>query len=152
MFTEEQPEDLNRIYTKSFLQEARKKGRAELRRVGTKKCVHRGMPQWAIDIVQEIAERLGACISDIADSTRTSLVVAARNEAMYRVKERKPSLSSTQIGKWFGRDHTSVLFAIASYQEATGADPLVGYNINIARRRNAALRAVARKRDREAAR
>lgn len=152
MFTENQAEDFSRIYTKSFLEQARQKGRAELRRLGVRKCVHRGMPQWAIDIVIEISERLGTCISDIADCKRTSLVVAARNEAMYRIKERKPSLSSPQIGKWFGRDHTSVLFAIASYQEATGADPLVGYNINIARRRNAALRAIARKRDREAAR
>ena len=47
--------------------------------------------------------------------------MAARHEAIYRVKFEKPALSSGQLGLWFNRDHSSVLFALVRFQELTGA-------------------------------
>lgn len=104
----------------------------------------RGMPEWAYQIVREVAYRHRVYLTDVASSNRCRDVVAARTEAMYRIKAAKESVSSTQIGKWFEKDHTSILHGIASYQERTGAAPLFHYNLNRARKRNAAISSLLR--------
>jgi chromosomal replication initiation ATPase DnaA len=99
----------------------------------------RGMPSWAFEIVKEVAYRHRVYLTDIASNNRVHAVVWARTEAMYRIKATKPALSSTQLGAWFDRDHTSILHGIAAHQERSGAKALVHYDLKRSRRRNAAL-------------
>jgi hypothetical protein len=100
------------------------------------KFKHSGMPEWARQIAEETAIRHGICVSEIANGSRKYKVVRVRNEAIYLVKARKPMLSSSQLGRWFDRDHTTILHALASHSDATGAPALVGYNLAYARERN----------------
>ena len=51
-------------------------------------------------------------------------IVAARREAIYRVKLEKPAVSSVQLGRWFNRHHSTIIFALARFQELTGAPAL----------------------------
>ena len=82
------------------------------------------LPDWAKDVVREVCHRHDVPIHDIFGKAKTRLVAAARREAIYRVKFEKPSVSSGQLGHWFGRDHSTILFALARYQELYGAPVL----------------------------
>lgn len=104
-----------------------------------------GMPQWAREIVHEVAYRHRISVSELASHNRCRAVTNARAEAMYLIKAAKPMLSSPQLGKWFDRDYTSVLHGIAVHQERTGAPALSHYNLNRSRKRNAAFNAWKRK-------
>ena len=110
--------------------------REEMRRIGLRQFKERGTPQWAREIIIDVAERRGLCISDLAGRSRQDRITKARNEATYLIKARKPMLSSPQLGAWFERDHTSILHSLASYSEATGLPKLVGYDIEGVRERN----------------
>lgn len=134
------------IYTKEFIKQAQEaRGRAdeakrlaeklEARRQGLLSFKRRSLPEWARQIVEESADRHNICVSDLASNNRKYKVVHARNEAIYRIKERKPQLSSPHIGRWFDRNHVSILYAIASYSDATGAPMLVGYDLANSRER-----------------
>lgn len=100
-----------------------------------------GMPDWARQIVEKIAFAHRVSVSEIASVRKSDRIVKARNEAIYRVKEYKPELSSPIIAKWFDRHHTSILHSIAWHQEATGEAKLVGYELNRVRKRVTAYRA-----------
>ena len=63
-------------------------------------------------------------IHDIFGKAKAQPIAAARREAIYRVKFEKPSVSSGQLGLWFNRDHSTIIFAIARFQELTGAPVL----------------------------
>ena len=82
------------------------------------------LPDWAKEVVREVAMRHDVPVRDIFGAARRRSIVAARHEAIYRVKFEKPSLSSGQLGLWFNRDHSSVLFALVRFQELTGAPVL----------------------------
>ncbi|MGB3389470.1 MAG: hypothetical protein WBA88_15965 [Pseudaminobacter sp.] len=103
-----------------------------------------GAPSWVADIVVETAIGHGASPLAVAGRARDQKSVRARNAAIYQVKATKPNLSSPQIARWFGRNHTGILFALASHQEQTGAPMLTGYRTNRERRR-AATAAYARR-------
>ena len=60
----------------------------------------------------------------IFSKAKALAIAAARREAIYRVKFEKPSVSSGQLGLWFGRDHSTIIFALARFQELTGAPVL----------------------------
>jgi hypothetical protein len=107
------------------------------RRQGISNFRKRGMPEWAMSILADVCDRHGVCPSDVAGHTRFRPLVQARNEAMYLVKSKKPSLTNSQIGRWFGRDNTTALHSMARYQEQTGAPKLVGYDIDMKRLRQA---------------
>ena len=89
----------------------------------------RGMPETFRGIVKRVSTRRRVAIMLIASASRMRIAVEARNEAMYLIKESHPKVSSPQIGKWFGRDHTSVLHGIASHQERHNLPKLVGYDL-----------------------
>lgn len=110
----------------------------------------RGMPDWAIDIFACVAASRGVSMDAMVGSVRSRAVVSARNEAVYRIKEAKVSLSSSMIARWFCRDHTTILFALASHQKETGAPELTKYDLATARRRNAAISAYRRQREKDA--
>lgn len=112
----------------------------------------RGMPEWAALIVLETAGKHGINPYFVAMPDRNASSVKARNEAIYRIKRTQPTLSAPQLGRWFDRDHTSILHSLAHHSEQTGEPRLTGYNLDLVRKRNAERkRYEARKMAREAA-
>ena len=105
---------------------------------------HNGMPVWVRGIVFDAAVKHGVSAASIVLKLRARAVVAARNEALYRVKEANPDLSLPKIGGWFGMDHTTVIYALARHAEATGDCPLTDYNLDKALRARRAANRKAR--------
>ena len=100
-------------------------------------------PTWVKDIVLDVASAHGVSALDMVLDCRVKKVVKARNEAIYFVKYAKQKLSLKQVARWFGKDHTSILHAIACHSEMTGAPRLTHYDIERVRNTN---RQSARKR------
>ncbi len=96
----------------------------------------RGMPEAIRDIVKQVATSRCVAIMLIASESRMRVAVYARNEIMYLIKARNLSTSCPQMGRWFNRDHTSILHGIASHQERHNLPPLVGYNLAASRANN----------------
>jgi chromosomal replication initiation ATPase DnaA len=140
-------------YTKEFVEKARQQtrertARTELNRLGLMKFRNYGMPEWARMIVAEVCELRNVFVDDVAGMSRRHKVVRARNEAIYRIKASKPMLSSPQMGRWFNRNHVSILYALASYSDAKGLPNLTYYDIDNSRtrKREAAAAKVAMRR------
>jgi len=66
----------------------------------------------ARQIVARVAYEHGVSVTDILSPTRVEAVVRARHTAIRRVHEALPAWSCTKLGKFFGRDHTTILFAL----------------------------------------
>ena len=98
--------------------------------------VRQGMPGWARAIVFDAAQKRGARLDRVVGRSRVFADVSARQAAMYEIKAAKPMLSATLIGRWFDRDHTTVLHAIACHQEANGLPRLSFYRLDRVRARN----------------
>jgi hypothetical protein len=124
-------------YTLEFIAQAKQTRERlaceEMNRQGLLTLRRWGMPEWARDIVSEVCRSHDVFVSDVASACRRHKVVYARNEAIYRVKESKMTLSSPQIARWFNRDHVSVLYSIASHQHMHGLPKLVGYDLERSR-------------------
>jgi hypothetical protein len=116
----------------------------EFHRQGLKAFRQRGMPETIRRIVEQVATKRRVSVMLMASDSRMRIAVEARSEAMYAIKQAKPHLSSPQIAKWFARDHTSVLHALASHAAKVGLPNLAGYNIERVRRRNARIAAEMR--------
>ncbi|WIW52393.1 hypothetical protein LRP31_25575 [Mesorhizobium mediterraneum] len=97
---------------------------------GLRKLRRQGMPEWAVAILAGVADRHAICPSDIASKRRHRPIVDARAESAYLIKAAKPVLSSNILGKWFGKDHTSLAHLIARHQEQHGLPKLVGYDVS----------------------
>ena len=69
------------------------------------------------NVVREVSHRHAVPMHEIFSPTKTRLVVAARREAIYRLKFEKPTTSAAKLGRWFGRDHSTIMHALACYQE-----------------------------------
>jgi chromosomal replication initiation ATPase DnaA len=117
----------------------------EAEKVATCHKATRHLPEWIAEIIHATAEKHGIDICDLMGGSRTWNVGRARHEAYYRVKERKPALSLNQIGKFFQRDHTSILFGLAAHAERSGEHDFTGFSLERNRTRN---RDAARERDR----
>jgi len=107
------------------LRENLKKGEA---RVGRGMFKRRFMPEWAIELTQKAAYDHGVSLADIAGPGRTKVVVLARHQAIYDIMIVKPALSSTQLGRWFSKDHSAILYAAAKHAYLNDLPPAVGYN------------------------
>src|SRR5262245_5107098 len=90
------------------------------------------LPDWAKELVREVSARHRVPIREIFGPSKQYPVAAARREAIYRVKAAKPQLSLKQMGAWFDRDHSSILNALARYQQLTGAPALTTTKRNAA--------------------
>lgn len=88
-----------------------------------------GAPRWVADIIIAVSEERDVSPGDVVFRSHSYPVVDARHAAIYEVKATKESLSSTQIGKWFGVDHTTVLNALATHSFKTGAPKLTNYKL-----------------------
>lgn len=71
---------------------------------------------WKV-IVRETCEKHGIILTDLLSNRRSSHIVQARHEAMYRMRQ-ETVLSMPEIGERMGgKDHTSVLYAIGRYEQ-----------------------------------
>lgn len=75
------------------------------------------MPHWVQNIVMAAAELHRVPPAAIVGRSRHRVIVAARNEAWYQIKLTASPVtgeipSYPTIGKWFGRDHTTVLYGV----------------------------------------
>ncbi len=76
-------------------------------------------PQIAKQIILETAQEMGVHAFDIIGATRVDAVSRARAVAMSRVAD-KTSLSTTQIGRIFNKDHSTVIHAVRRMNDETG--------------------------------
>lgn len=75
--------------------------------------------QWK-SIIAEICEKHGIDWLDLASHRRSTEIVIARHEAMYRMR-RETTMSLPAIGrKLGGRDHTTVLHGIRKHEQRMG--------------------------------
>lgn len=73
------------------------------------------MPRWKI-ILREVANKHKLNVTDLLSTRRPRNIVAARHEAMYRMKT-ETSLSLPSIGKRLGGlDHTTVIHGLRRYE------------------------------------
>jgi len=72
-------------------------------------------------IIMEVAIAHGVSYDDILGRSRARHLVAARHEAIYEVRKRRPHLSLPQIGRIFKRDHTTILHALRRMMQARAA-------------------------------
>lgn len=70
------------------------------------------------EIVAAMAALNGLTLADILGPCRKRHICAVRQEAMRFIHETK-GLSSTQLGRVFKRDHTTVLHALSKPKDAT---------------------------------
>lgn len=108
-------------------------------------CVVRvpGVPLWVSELINETALKHGMDVGRITGKDRSVGAVNARNEVLYEVRRTNPRLSFPKIGMWFGRDHTAVMFAIASHARCNGLPKLTGFDLD---RHHAARRRFIEKR------
>ena len=87
-------------------------------------------PVTMLAITQAVATQHGLRASDLmGESVNRNVIVPARHEAMWRIRQvRLPNgrhrYSYPQIGRYFDRDHTSVIHACKRHLERTHRDPL----------------------------
>lgn len=87
---------------------------------------HRGMPSGAVMVVAGIADRARVSLKAMLTSKKPSMV-CLRWEAMYRLKTGeglKNVPSFLRLSEWFGREHTSVIYAVSAYAIDNGLPPL----------------------------
>lgn len=107
--------------------------------------VFAGIPEIVERIVLEVAASRQVMAGEIMGHSRNRKVTAARQEAMYRIKQERPTLSAGQIGKWFRRDHSSVIHAFAAHAERAGLPSFTTIDLDAKRERQ---REAARERGR----
>lgn len=82
-------------------------------------------PPTSAEIIREVCDKHRVRPVEVVSEIRSRPIVAARHEAMYRIREER-HLSWSQIGRLFGRDHTSVLAGWRQHQARMAAQEAVG--------------------------
>jgi len=83
-----------------------------------------GEPHPGIDrIAHLIAARCDLTVSDLCSAKRRRKYSRARHAAMY-LAYKTLDKSTTQIGRFFNRDHTTVLYAIRAVESAPHLYPI----------------------------
>lgn len=68
-------------------------------------------PNWRVDeIVRRTAISYGLSVEDLLGRSRSKMIVRARKEAMKAVYEL--GFSYPEVGRFFGRDHTTVMYLV----------------------------------------
>lgn len=97
-------------------------GRAEANAV-------RHTPGWVVKIVVETARSHDVLVAAIMGKSTKQKIVRARHEAICRIKEKQPTISSPKLGEYFGRAGSTMLFAMAKHASRVGEPPMTGYKL-----------------------
>lgn len=73
-------------------------------------------------VLEYVSQRFGVEVSDIVGSSRSAQVSKARHISMYLIRE-LTELSFPNIGAYYGKDHTSVIYAWNKIRNSTAKDP-----------------------------
>lgn len=74
-----------------------------------------------LNVIKYIAKRFNIEVKDIVGTERSSEISLARHISMYIIRE-LTELSYPSIGSYFGKDHTSVIYACRKMRESTKKD------------------------------
>jgi chromosomal replication initiation ATPase DnaA len=82
-------------------------------------------PRTKDHIAQEVADRHGISVADLKGPDRRRPIAYARHEAMWLMAEEvrpdgRPRWANADIGKWFNRDHTTVIHGRRGHAERNG--------------------------------
>ena len=72
-------------------------------------------------VIRETAEKHGLTEKELMAATRKVNVVKARQEAIYRIRH-EVQKSMSEIGRFFNKDHTTILHALEKHVERIKAD------------------------------
>ncbi len=75
-------------------------------------------------IIGKVSQKYGVSIEDLKSSKRTKHIAHARHVAVYLLRE-LTDMSLPQLGKYFGRDHTTILNSHKTVSEEIKKDPLL---------------------------
>jgi chromosomal replication initiation ATPase DnaA len=73
----------------------------------------------AQNITVGVSVATGIGLKRIMSRERTKHVARARQLAMRRLYDAGPEWSTTRVGRYFGRDHTTVMHALRIYPEGS---------------------------------
>ncbi len=74
------------------------------------------------DVLDAAAETFGLKAADLTGPSRTQIVVAARQAAMLILRDYIPWLSLQDIGRVMRRDHTTIIYGVATARERGRAE------------------------------
>lgn len=60
------------------------------------------------DIATDIAERFGLTVADLRSERRSKVIVSARREAFLAIRDERSDLSSSQVGRFFNKEPSTV--------------------------------------------
>lgn len=70
-----------------------------------------------LELVEEVRRRRGVALHELCGRARSQNVAAARHELWWRIRHHpERCYSLPEIGRLFGRDHTTVLHGLSAYQ------------------------------------
>lgn len=72
------------------------------------------------EIVERVADYTGFKPGDLTGHCRLRKIVLARWLAIWLVRELRPDLSISLIGRLFNRDHTTIIHALREYPRLVG--------------------------------
>ena len=120
-------------YSQEFVKQAKESRIRALKRQEEEQALDimraRCIPIWAREIICHKAEEEGVSPLEVLNAARHFAVVRARNAALYEIKNTRKSLSCPQLGKWFAKDHTSILHGIAKHAWDNALPKLVGMKL-----------------------
>ena len=123
------PEFVRNARKKVKEREARKKKKEEAKLAAEKASEEAAKIKVAVEpsaympvkqIIALVAEKHGFTYSCLVGRGMKDKLVNARYEAINLVNELKPGFSSTQIGRFFNRDHTTILYAMGRVKGGSG--------------------------------
>lgn len=99
----------------------------------------RSIPAAVVDIIIEMANvyEVPAHLL-VASKPRSRVIAPARFAAIYTIRASNPNRSFETIGRWFGTDHTSVLYAAKRHAQINDLPQVTGMSRNTLERRKRA--------------
>jgi len=77
-----------------------------------------------LGLVDDICHRRGVTRDELCGAVRTRAICRARQEAWWRIRHLPGhDYSYQEIGKLFGRDHTTILHGVHAYALLSAAEP-----------------------------
>ena len=80
--------------------------------------------------ISVVSETYGIAVEDIKSANRSQNISLARNVSMYAIKVLLPNITLKDIGSYFKKDHSTVLYSIKKIEEAIESDQIFKNTVN----------------------